>query len=244
MAERAPAVGLRRAFGDGRSAGDREARRPPAAVPAAPPVPSRQAPRPAFPKRPAGVDPSVDGLRAHAHERIVRPQDAQPAADGRRRPAATQPFGHPRPQAVVRQPVGLSWLGSPAVGLALRGPGDVVAAGPWPRLQSFRPVRAVRLVLVGREPCVALDLPADAGRAAARHRADPACWTTWVGKYHYTRARMEDWGAILTDSGRQWGTDGTEAIFPWWSFNGDTLGSARIYYGSCFFTIFFLRSLL
>ena len=74
----------------------------------------------------------------------------------------------------MRQPVGLSWLGSPAVGLALRGPGDVVAAGPWPRLRSFRPVRAVRLVLVGREPCVALDLPADAGRAAARHRADPA----------------------------------------------------------------------
>lgn len=174
MAERAPAVGLRRAFGDGHSAGDREARRPPAAVPVAPPVPSRQAPRPAFPKRPAGVDPSVDGLRAHAHERIVRPQDARPAADGQRRPAAAQPFGHLRPQAVVRQPVGLSWLGSPAVGLALRGPGDVVAAGPWPRLQSFRPVRAVRLVLVGREPCVALDLPADAGRAAAQHRADPA----------------------------------------------------------------------
>ena len=47
-----------------------------------------------------------------------------------------------------------------------------------------------------------------------------------------TRARMEDWGAILTDSGRQWGTDGTEAISPWWSFNGDTLGSARTYYGS------------
>ncbi len=111
MAERAPAVGLRRAFGDGHSAGDREARRPPAAVPAAPPVPSRQAPRPAFPKRPAGVDPSVDGLRAHAHERIVRPQDAQPAADEQRRPAAAQPFGHLRPQAVVRQPVGLSWLG-------------------------------------------------------------------------------------------------------------------------------------
>lgn len=57
-------------------------------------------------------------------------------------------------------------------------------------------------------------------------------WTTWVGKYHYTRARMEDWGAILTDSGRQWGTDGTEAISPWWSFNGDTSGSARTYYGS------------
>lgn len=57
-------------------------------------------------------------------------------------------------------------------------------------------------------------------------------WTTWVGTYHYTRARMEDWGAILTDSGRQWGTGGTEAISPWWSFNGDTLGSARTYYGN------------
>lgn len=57
-------------------------------------------------------------------------------------------------------------------------------------------------------------------------------WTTWVGKYHYTRARMEDWGTVLTDSKRQWGTDGTEAISPWWSFNGDTLGSARTYYGS------------
>lgn len=57
-------------------------------------------------------------------------------------------------------------------------------------------------------------------------------WTTWVGKYHYTRARMEDWGTVLTDSGRKWGNDGTEAISPWWSFNGDTLGSARTYYGS------------
>lgn len=57
-------------------------------------------------------------------------------------------------------------------------------------------------------------------------------WTTWVGKYHYTRARMEDCFVILTDSGRQWGTDGTEAISPWWSFNGDTLGMAKTYYGS------------
>lgn len=57
-------------------------------------------------------------------------------------------------------------------------------------------------------------------------------WTTWVGKYHYTRARMEDWGAVLTDSNRQWGYDGTEAISPWWSFNGDTLGVAKTYYGS------------
>lgn len=57
-------------------------------------------------------------------------------------------------------------------------------------------------------------------------------WTTWVGEYHYTRARMESWGTVLTDSGRQWGYDGTEAISPWWVFNGDTAGSARTYYGN------------
>ena len=57
-------------------------------------------------------------------------------------------------------------------------------------------------------------------------------WTTWVGKYHYTRARMESWGTVLTDSGRQWGTNGTEAISPWWSFDGFTTGTARTYYGN------------
>lgn len=57
-------------------------------------------------------------------------------------------------------------------------------------------------------------------------------WTTWVGTYHYTRARMEDGGIVLTDSKRQWGQDGTEAISPWWSFDGNTLGTARTYYGS------------
>ena len=56
-------------------------------------------------------------------------------------------------------------------------------------------------------------------------------WTTWVGKYHYTRARMEDGSSILTDSDRVWGTDGTEAISPWWSFDKVTTGSARTYYG-------------
>ena len=174
MAETAAVSGLRRTLGDGNPSGNRETRRPPAATPATPPVATWKTTRPAFTATAVGVDPTAAGLRAHAHGGVVGEQDAQPAADKQRRPAAAQPFGHLRPQAVVRQPVGLSWLGSPAVGLALRGPGDVVAAGPWPRLQSFRPVRAVRLVLVGREPCVALDLPADAGRAAAQHRADPA----------------------------------------------------------------------
>lgn len=57
-------------------------------------------------------------------------------------------------------------------------------------------------------------------------------WTTWVGVYHYTRARMEDGPGVLTDSLRQWGYDGTEATSPWWRFDGVTQGSARTYYGS------------
>lgn len=57
-------------------------------------------------------------------------------------------------------------------------------------------------------------------------------WTTWVGVYHYTGARMADGDTVLTDSGRQWGNDGTEVIYPWWSFDGETLGSARTYYGN------------
>ena len=55
--------------------------------------------RPAFTAMAVGVDPTVDGLRSHAHGGVVGEQDAQPAADGQQRPAATQPFGHPRPQA-------------------------------------------------------------------------------------------------------------------------------------------------
>lgn len=61
-------------------------------------------------------------------------------------------------------------------------------------------------------------------------------WTTWIGEYHYTRARMEDPGiifddVILTDSGRKWGWDGTEAISPWWKFNPHVSDKARTYYG-------------
>lgn len=57
-------------------------------------------------------------------------------------------------------------------------------------------------------------------------------WTTWVGVYHYTRARMEtDFGGILTDSDRQWGWDGTEAESGWWAFDPDIPDYARTYYG-------------
>ena len=64
---------------------------------------------------------------------------------------------------------GMACAASPApVGLALGGARDVVAARPRARLQPFRPVRPSGLALVGREPHVAPDLPADAGRAAPR----------------------------------------------------------------------------
>ena len=66
---------------------------------------------------------------------------------------------------------GAPWRGLPAVGLALRGAGDVVSARPRGRLQPFRPVG---LVLVGREPRVASDLPADRRGVAAGHQTDPA----------------------------------------------------------------------
>ncbi len=99
MAETAPVVRLRRAPRDGDPSGDREPRRPPAATPATPPVAAWKAARPAFTAMAVGVDPPVDGLRAHAHGGVVGEQDAQPAADEQRRPAATRPFGHPRPQA-------------------------------------------------------------------------------------------------------------------------------------------------
>lgn len=98
-----------------------------------------------------------------------RPQDAQPTADRQRRVAASQPCGHLRPQASMGQAVRFAWLRPTPSGLALRGSGDVITPGPRSRLQAFQPVR---LALVGREPRVALDLPADGGRAAPEHRSD------------------------------------------------------------------------
>ena len=60
-------------------------------------------------------------------------------------------------------------------------------------------------------------------------------WTTWVGVYHYTRARLE-WplsGRVQTDSGRKWGISGTEAISPWYAFRPGDGGfpTAKTYYG-------------
>ena len=54
------------------------------------------------------------------------------------------------------------------------GAGDVIPARPRARLQTLRPVRPSGLALVGREPHVAPDLPADRRGVAAEHQTDPA----------------------------------------------------------------------
>ena len=168
---------LRSSASGGRSAmetlpGIREPRHPTARMLAPPPVAARQASGPAFAARLAGMDPSVDGLRAHAHGIVAGEQDAQPAADGRRRPAAAQLLRHPRPQPVMRQAMRLARFGAPPGGLAPGRPGDVMAARPRPGLEPPGPIGTVGFALVGREPRVAFDLTADGGRAAPDHRAD------------------------------------------------------------------------
>jgi hypothetical protein len=62
-------------------------------------------------------------------------------------------------------------------------------------------------------------------------------WTTWSGVYHYTRARLEKGSTINGDSGRVWGTSGTEAISPWKPYrvvggNLESPGTAHTYYGN------------
>ncbi len=60
-------------------------------------------------------------------------------------------------------------------------------------------------------------------------------WTTWVGVKHYTRARLETGKTVITDSGRKWGTGGTEAVTKYVAFNpnaaGSGFGKAKTYYG-------------
>ena len=172
MPELVPAADGLGAFGYGCTPGNRETRDPAPHASAPPPVAARQAAGPSLTSPPVGVYPPVDRLRTYTHEPVVRPQDTQPAADQQRRPAASQPCGHLRPQAPIRQAMRLARLHPAPLGLALRGSGDVITPGPRSRLQAFWPVWPVRIVLVGREPRVALDLPADGGRAAPEHRSD------------------------------------------------------------------------
>lgn len=79
MTEAAAIPGIEGPFVDRSASGYRETGRPPAAAPAPAPVPARQAARPPVAPRPIGVDPTVDRLRAHAHERVVGKIHAQPS---------------------------------------------------------------------------------------------------------------------------------------------------------------------
>ena len=72
-------------------------------------------------------------------------------------------------------------------------------------------------------------------------------WTTWVGKYHYTRARMEDWE--LTEQ-KQYLLGGVLTVIlqdllePITEVDSSQTKKQRIVKSFAFFTIFFLRSLL
>lgn len=79
MTEAAAIPGIEGPFVDRSASGYRETGRPPAATPAPAPVPARQAARPPVASRPIGVEPTVDRLRAHAHERVVGKIHAQPS---------------------------------------------------------------------------------------------------------------------------------------------------------------------
>ena len=58
--------------------------------------------------------------------------------------------------------------------------------------------------------------------------------TVWIGFYHYTRARMENkfTGTVLSDSGRVYGRNVTEAYSPWYTDGFDIkISVGRTYYG-------------
>lgn len=61
-------------------------------------------------------------------------------------------------------------------------------------------------------------------------------WTTWSGVRHYTTAQLERGsGAVITSSGRKWGTSGTEAVSAYKAFKPNAAdngwGHAKTYYG-------------
>ena len=87
----------------------------------------------------------------------------------RRRPAPARPLRDPRPQAARRQAPRSTRNRLAAHGPAARGPGHVAAARPRTRPGPPGPARPARFALVGREPRVASDLPADRGRMPSRH---------------------------------------------------------------------------
>ena len=121
------------------------------------------------------VDPLVEARVADPHMRVVGPFDLQSPLDPFRRPPLPERVHDPCGQRGVRYAHGLARLAGALFGLPLRGHGRVERTGrPRARLQPFRPVGPVGLVLVGREPRAASRLAADGGLAAAHPQRDLA----------------------------------------------------------------------
>lgn len=107
--------------------------------------------------------------------RVVGPFDLQSPLDPFRRPPLPERVHDPCGQRGVRYAHGLARLAGALFGLPLRGHGRVERTGrPRARLQPFRPVGPVGLVLVGREPRAASRLAADGGLVAADPQRDLA----------------------------------------------------------------------
>lgn len=121
------------------------------------------------------VDPLVEARVADPHMRVVGPFDLQSPLDPFRRPPLPERVHDPCGQRGVRYAHGLARLAGALFGLPLRGHGRVERTGrPRARLQPFRPVGPVGLVLVGREPRAASRLAADGGLVAADPQRDLA----------------------------------------------------------------------
>ena len=168
MAELMPRVDTFGPLGDGHAHRDARALRPPALGARAAPLASGQVlPEIQDPLR-LGVDPLVEALVADPHARVVGELDREPSLDAFGRPSLAQRGHDPCEQRVVRHAPGLARFTRALFGLALRGHRRIErTARPRPRLQAFRPVRPVRVVLIGREPQSAFQLAADRGLVAA-----------------------------------------------------------------------------
>ena len=119
------------------------------------------------------VDPLVEAFVADAHMRVGRPFGLQPALDRLGRPALPKRVHDPREQRRIRHAHRLARLTRALLGLALRSHGRVERPRrPRARLQPFRPVGAIGLVLVGRGPQAAPQLAADGGLVAADPQGD------------------------------------------------------------------------
>ena len=175
VAELMARVHLLRSVRDRHAHRDARPLRPPAPGARAVPLAARQVPPEV--QRPArlGVDPPVEAFVADPHMRVGRPFDLQPPLDPFRRPPLPERVHHPCEQRVVRHAHGLARLAGALFGLPLRGHRRVERTGrPRARLQPFRPVGPVGLVLVGREPRAASRLAADRGLVTADPQRDLA----------------------------------------------------------------------